>query len=76
MDSDWLMNSGFYKNENEQILYGPNYVLNMDYELYKESKNENIYPVDGWYWFDSEEEAYEFFGIKLITEEPIKLLDE
>lgn len=48
---------GFYKNENGALLYGPNYVLNANYELFKENKEQYVYPVDGWYWFDSEEEA-------------------
>lgn len=48
---------GFYKNENGALLYGPNYVLNASYELFKENKEQYVYPVDGWYWFDSEEEA-------------------
>lgn len=48
--------SGFYKLDG-LLLYGPNFVLNKDYELRKETKDEHQYPVDGWYWFDSEEEA-------------------
>jgi hypothetical protein len=24
------------------------------------------YPIDGWYWFDSEQQAREFFGLPLI----------
>lgn len=57
------MTEGFYKNDNEVLLYGPNFVLNKDYELRKEIHTELTYPVDGWYWFDSEEEAREFFGL-------------
>lgn len=56
--------SGFYKLENGQIIHGPNYVLNMRYELYKENRAQYEYPVDGWYWFDSEDEAYAFLGIE------------
>lgn len=65
MDGDWLMNPGFYKNEDGNIVHGPNFVLNMNYELRKETKDEHIYPVDGWSWFDSEEEAYAAFGLEL-----------
>lgn len=61
--------SGFYFNENGNLLYAPNYVLNIDFELHAENKDEHEYPVYGWHWFDSEDEAYTFFGIdKPITE--------
>ena len=49
--------SGFYKEENGELLYGPNFVLNKNYELRKETHEQHTYPVDGWYWFDSEGEA-------------------
>ena len=54
--------SGFYKLDGE-LLHGPNFVLNADYELRKETHEQHTYPVDGWYWFDSEAEAYAFFNI-------------
>ena len=65
MDGDWLMNPGFYKNEDGNVMHGPNFVLNMNYELRKETKNKHTYPVDGWFWFNSDQEAYDFFGIEL-----------
>jgi hypothetical protein len=49
--------SGFYKEENGELIYGPNFVLNKNYELRKETHDQHTYPVDGWYWFDSEAEA-------------------
>ena len=55
--------SGFYKLDGEVLLYGPNFVLNANYELRKETHTDHTYPVDGWYWFDSEQEAKDFFGI-------------
>jgi len=58
--------SGFYKNDDGYVLYGPNFVLNANYELYRETKDNQTYPTDGWYWFDSVEEAYAFFGIEYI----------
>ncbi len=54
--------SGFYKLDGD-LLYGPNFVLNANYELYKEEKDAHTYPVDGWYWFDDEEQARVFFGM-------------
>lgn len=57
------MNPGFYKLDQGTLLYGPNFVLNANYELRAEAHEEHNYPVDGWYWFDSEDEAYEYFGL-------------
>ena len=54
--------SGFYKLDGD-LLFGPNYVLNADYELRRETRDQNTYPVDGWHWFDSEAQAREFFGV-------------
>ena len=62
------MNPGFYKLDGD-LLYGPNFVLNADYELRKETKDEHTYPIDGWYWFDSEEEARTYFELPLLVEE-------
>ena len=59
------MTSGFYKYESNAVSYGPNYVLYKDFELRKESKDEHTYPIDGWYWFDTMEDAYLFFNIPL-----------
>jgi len=54
---------GFYKNDGGILLYGPNFVLNANYELRKETKDDYSYPVDGWHWFDSEDDAKNYFGI-------------
>jgi hypothetical protein len=54
--------SGFYKMDSGELLYGPNFVLNKDFELRRETRNDHTYPVDGWSWFDSEEDAVAFFN--------------
>ena len=54
--------SGFYKEENGELLCGPNFVLNKNYELRKETHDQHTYPVDGWYWFNSQDEARLFFN--------------
>jgi hypothetical protein len=59
------MTSGFYKYESEILSYGPNFVLDKNFELRSESKDDYIYPIDGWYWFDTMEDAYSFFNIPL-----------
>lgn len=57
--------SGFYKFDGD-LLYGPNFVLNKNYELHRASKDQYTYPIDGWYWFDSIEE----FKIFINYQEP------
>lgn len=55
--------SGFYKLDGSDLLHGPNYVLAGSYNLYKENKDNYIYPVGDWYWFDTESSARVFFGL-------------
>ena len=53
----------FYKLIDEvNYTYGPE-VINAEYQLLTEDKDTYAYPVDGWYWFDTEEEAREFFNL-------------
>ena len=59
------MSSGFYKYESEILSYGPNFVLNKNFELRAESKDDYDYPVDGWYWFNTIDDAYAFFNIPI-----------
>jgi hypothetical protein len=42
---------GFYKLEDDNWLYAPNFVCAPDFTLEKELKDTYIYPVDGWYWY-------------------------
>lgn len=57
----------FYKLDGE-LLEGPNFVYGPTFTLLKEQKDTYTYPVDGWYWFDTKEEAYAFFNIELPPE--------
>ena len=63
--------SGFYKNEEGQLLHGPTTVqfpISVDHPgLNREQRSDYTYPVEGWYWFDAEEDARAFFGL---PEEP------
>jgi len=54
---------GFYKLDGTSILTG-NIIFTSTATLVAEDKNSFTYPQDGWYWFDTEEEAYSFFNIK------------
>ena len=50
--------SGFYKNDNGDLLYGTKIYGPFDqFLLTKEGKDAYSYPIDGWNWFDTEEEA-------------------
>jgi hypothetical protein len=55
--------SGFYKLIENELFHGPNYVLSATFNLYKEEKDLYQYPVEGWYWFESETEARIFFNM-------------
>lgn len=56
----------FYKYENDNLMEGP-CVFGAEYVLVSEEKDQYQFPVDGWYWFDAETEAYTFFGIPAKT---------
>lgn len=62
------MTQGFYKLQEQELYYAPNSVYGPleEFELHKENKDNYIYPVDGWYWFNSEEEARVAFDLPLI----------
>lgn len=47
------------------ILHGPNFVEAGSYNIYREYKDTYTYPIGGWYWFDSKEEAYIFWNLPL-----------
>lgn len=58
------MEYGFYKNDNGILLYAPNFVYNKDYELIIENKDNYNYPIDGWKYFETKQEALSFFNIQ------------
>ena len=62
MEEENIDTSGFYKQFEGQLLYGPSAILHKDFQLKKENKDEYTYPVDGWHWFDSEQEAKDFLN--------------
>ena len=51
------MTAGFYKKENDTLFYAPNIIEGDGYVLVAQDKDQYEYPIDGWTWFDSEEEA-------------------
>lgn len=52
----------FYKKEDNQILCGENFVFSPVVTLKAEDKDSYEYPQDGWYWFDTFDEALQFFA--------------
>ena len=60
---------GFFKSYETYIAHGPNFVKHKDFELYRDEKDSYTLPIDGWYWFDSEEEACAFFGLPYVPYE-------
>ena len=55
----------YYKRDGEELLTAPNGVDGPGYSLTVENHSEHSYPFNGWYWFDTEEEAKTFFGLKI-----------
>lgn len=53
---------GFYKHDGYQLFYAPNFVEMPDTILIASEKDTYEYPVNGWIWADSEEEAVAQLG--------------
>ena len=47
----------FYKRENNELHAAPLFVSGPGFELTAESKDQHGYPVEGWWWFDTLDEA-------------------
>lgn len=58
------MQAGFYKLDGT-LLYAQHWVRNANYELNAELKDTYTYPVDGWHWFDTPQDACAFFGLNI-----------
>lgn len=46
------MEDGFYKLEDGNWQYAPNFVYAPNYTLLREEKDTYTYPVEGWVWYD------------------------
>lgn len=57
-----MNNAGFYKKEETQILYAPNSIDGPNYMLVISDKDEYDYPVDGWIYAASLDEAIAYFA--------------
>jgi len=61
------MSQGFYKEHEGFLNYAANFVYSENYTLRKEDAAElthlDVFPIDGWHWFNSKEEAVEQLGV-------------
>lgn len=53
----------FYKMIDEKNYIFGSEVLSAEYQLLTEDKDTYTYPIDGWIWANSENEAREFFNL-------------
>jgi len=66
------MSAGFYKVNliDAGLMYAPNFVHGPGFSLTKEDPDKaNMQETNGWKWFDTDSEAYFYFGISA-TEQP------
>jgi hypothetical protein len=69
--------SGFYKRDPGGILlFGRYFVLNANYHLKRDDHASYDYPVDGWSWYDSEDEAREALGFPSKLEEAFNAMTD
>lgn len=52
------MTAGYYKVDNNELLYGLTVNLPGGIELNEENHDEHTYPVQGWTWYESKLEAW------------------
>lgn len=55
--------SGFYNKD--AMLRAGMFVFGPGFTLLRDEKDSYSYPVNGWYWFDSAEEAAAFFNVNV-----------
>jgi len=62
MNEEQQTEAGFYKLDGEELLYGPNFVYAPTFTLLKANKDAYEYPVEGWVWANTEQEARAILG--------------
>jgi hypothetical protein len=75
MDGGNMTTAGFYNSEGT---WGPNKVINAMFELTSDLKDTYTYPVYGWTWYNSVEEAQaaEGFGMEIVEEINLEVYGE
>lgn len=59
-----MYQDGFYKYDGS-LFYAQTFVKSPTYELLRENKDTYVYPNNGWRWFDSLEDACNFYGLNI-----------
>lgn len=65
--------SFFKLNDNGTIIECPLFVCSPDYTLIADEHASYTYPVDGWYWYDTADEAASALNIVTVTRAQAKL---
>ena len=58
---------GFYKNDNNALIWSADRVINDNFELWESLKDTYTYPVEGWIWADTDliaRQTLECYGIQ------------
>lgn len=55
--------SGFYRLTGKKLSFAPNAVRAPTYNLFRAERETYTYPANGWHWFDTKEQAREFFDL-------------
>jgi hypothetical protein len=69
------MNKGFYKKDNNEILFGT-IVNGRNYSLILEDKDSYQYPVDGWIYAESLDDAISYFASNTDNIDPFDVQPE
>lgn len=60
------MQDGFYRHDQTiDYIFHANIVNSPTFTLLRAEKDNYDLPIGGWYWFDSPQEACEFFGVNI-----------
>jgi hypothetical protein len=62
-----MTRSGFYKFTGVELHYGATAVHAPNFTLLAADHETYTYPVEGWYWFDTTEDAEAFFGLNGVS---------
>jgi hypothetical protein len=62
----------FYKRDGEELLVAPSFVRGPRFDLFAETHTENTYPIEGWYWFDTLDEAMAAMQTTSVSISPVQ----
>ncbi len=66
----------FYKLDENELLCGPSVEMPKGIKLDESNYLKQTYPIDGWYYFNSLEDALNFFGLVTVEVVEKKVYDE